>query len=342
MIQRSDPLRAPLLLSQLEFQIVEIISCIDCGFKRKQIVKSTILQTDLATTVQSSSFSSDKCTLDECISHAFQPCQVDLCCPACSCKKATKTQRILNESLPNHIFILLSRFVVSNWIPRKLEMFVESSKSIDLQSFLIEASEANGISFNASFSARIVPDQDVIKRLLEMGFAFDQSVKAIEATNNTGFENALNWIFENSLANAQESSPFATVDDSKLSLLTDAGFSLDLAVQALSSAQGDIEQAFDRLISDAAAKTNDAHIMGNSRLPHATDVPLKSSYKLVGFISHKGPSMHCGHYVAARFDHEHSKWILCDDSKVLEISENDVCELAAQAYIFLYSKEKSF
>lgn len=65
-------------------------------------------------------------------------------------------------------------------------------------------------------------------------------------------------------------------------------------------------------------------------------------YVLKAFVSHKGPSVHSGHYVA------HVKmtpsndgpcgWVLFNDEKVVKADAESVVELKQLAYLYVFEK----
>ena len=61
-----------------------------------------------------------------------------------------------------------------------------------------------------------------------------------------------------------------------------------------------------------------------------------SAYELCGFISHRGPSASCGHYVAYILVKEHG-WVLFNDDKVVLVPEIDTH--VVQAYMLLYRRK---
>jgi ubiquitin carboxyl-terminal hydrolase 5/13 len=69
-------------------------------------------------------------------------------------------------------------------------------------------------------------------------------------------------------------------------------------------------------------------ISGSSTLP--------ANYQLKAFISHKGPSVHSGHYVA------HIKvgedWVLFNDEKVVKADKESVTELKKLAYVYIFER----
>ena len=85
-------------------------------------------------------------------------------------------------------------------------------------------------------------------------------------------------------------------------------------------------------------------------LPGTKTLPAK--YRLKAFISHKGPSVHSGHYVvhinhpgfAPQTPAEHvdggseEGWILFNDEKVVKADEESVRELKRLAYLYIFEK----
>jgi ubiquitin carboxyl-terminal hydrolase 5/13 len=74
-------------------------------------------------------------------------------------------------------------------------------------------------------------------------------------------------------------------------------------------------------------ETNDG--MGGSR-----DLPAR--YRLKAFISHKGLSVHSGHYVAhVRMG---TDWVLFNDEKVVKADAESVEELKKLAYLYVFER----
>ena len=63
---------------------------------------------------------------------------------------------------------------------------------------------------------------------------------------------------------------------------------------------------------------------------------LPAKYELKSFISHKGPSVHSGHYVA------HIKteagWVLFNDEKVVKADDESVERLRKLAYLYIFQR----
>ena len=67
---------------------------------------------------------------------------------------------------------------------------------------------------------------------------------------------------------------------------------------------------------------------------------LPARYKLKAFISHKGPSVHSGHYVAhIRMGTESDeRWVLFNDEKVVKADAESVRELKKLAYLYVFER----
>ncbi len=72
----------------------------------------------------------------------------------------------------------------------------------------------------------------------------------------------------------------------------------------------------------------------SSVLPGRTDVPAR--YKLIAFVSHKGPSVHSGHYVAHIRKGAEGDWVLFNDEKVVKADATSVGELKKLAYMYFF------
>ena len=69
---------------------------------------------------------------------------------------------------------------------------------------------------------------------------------------------------------------------------------------------------------------------------------LPARYRLKAFISHKGPSVHSGHYVAhIRTDASGGAdegWVLFNDEKVVKADAESVRELRRLAYLYVFER----
>jgi len=68
---------------------------------------------------------------------------------------------------------------------------------------------------------------------------------------------------------------------------------------------------------------------------------LPAKYRLKAFISHKGRSVHSGHYVAhIRFalPSGEEEWVLFNDEKVVKADKESVDDLKQHAYLYIYER----
>ena len=63
---------------------------------------------------------------------------------------------------------------------------------------------------------------------------------------------------------------------------------------------------------------------------------MPAKYRLKAFISHKGPSVHSGHYVAHIRTEE--GWVLFNDEKVVRADAESVRSLRELAYLWLFER----
>jgi ubiquitin carboxyl-terminal hydrolase 5/13 len=87
----------------------------------------------------------------------------------------------------------------------------------------------------------------------------------------------------------------------------------------------------------AAPNTND--VGGNKSVP--------AKYRLKAFISHKGPSVHSGHYVAtirqpqagiSGVAEREDEWVLFNDEKVVRAPPNGGEDMRSLAYLYVYER----
>lgn len=103
------------------------------------------------------------------------------------------------------------------------------------------------------------------------------------------------------------------------------------AVEWLFSHPDDTGEEEERVVEDASSKKS-AVLPGSHTLP--------ARYRLKAFISHKGPSVHSGHYVAhIRTEDNGGSWVLFNDEKVVRADSESVRALKPLAYLYVFEKE---
>lgn len=126
-------------------------------------------------------------------------------------------------------------------------------------------------------------------------------------------------------------------------------------VLILSLKGGDAERAVEWLFNHPDDNGEDVSVSEPStsivkKLPGTKTLP--AVYRLKAFISHKGPSVHSGHYVAhirnpgfvpqtpvGHVEGESEEgWILFNDEKVVKADKESVRELKRLAYLYIFEK----
>lgn len=275
-------------------------------------------------------------TLSECLDIFTSPEVLsDYQCPSCN-TKVEATKQTLFTTFPDVLAVQVRRFQLVNWVPQKVDVpiVVPVDSTLDLSKYLgtgkREDEEELPEPAVSSEGASNLPqfDAGAMSTLTAMGFPEVRAQKALLATGNTGdAEAAMTWLFshmedpdiddpidfsKHSASSAAASSGGPAAPDT--SALEDMGFSTPQARKALRVNNGNAEIAVAWLFenpddpgeseeeatsgavgagegtSSGADASQKSVIGGDSKLP--------ASYALKSFVSHKGPSVHSGHYVA--------------------------------------------
>lgn len=177
----------------------------------------------------------------------------------------------------------------------------------------------------------MVPDEAIVAQLLSMGFAENGCKRAAIATNNSGAEQAMEWVlqhmedpdFNDPLPEENPAPATGAVAFSaeSVDMLCALGFQKKHAEKALKETNGNLERAADWLMS--RADSLDALMEAEDNAPPpaapAADQDYLPQYNLMGFISHIGSSTACGHYVC--HIKKDGKWTIFNDRKVAESAE---------------------
>ena len=107
---------------------------------------------------------------------------------------------------------------------------------------------------------------------------------------------------------------------------------------------GDPERAVEWLFSHPDdTGEEDKRGAGAGAAPAAPTLPgspaLPARYRLRAFISHKGPSVHSGHYVA--HIRTGDSWVLFNDEKVVRADADSVRALKPLAYLYVFERERA-
>ncbi|PJF17033.1 hypothetical protein PSACC_03157 [Paramicrosporidium saccamoebae] len=333
-IQRSDPENAQALVAPFTFGQQQELACASCGDTRFQHSKSTMLSLQLSNVLASSDDNvtvSDQLHLTQFLEKTFSPDSVEAKCSKCGANEKHKCIKMTNA--PEYLAMSLSRYVMRNWVPQKIDMSVMVPfTNLDISPFI-------GVAMDAAVEEEPSVDEAVLMELTGMGFPLAKCKKAIIETGNSGSEAALNWIFEHMDDVVEEESNNSrepVVSQESIQMLIDAGFTKEKATLALKETGGDMERAFDWILSHPDKSEEIANPAGSTETTNSTK---STNYNLVAFISHKGPSVHCGHYIAHVKDTT-GRWIMFNDERVVVADPQPPATAAEKAYVYIYQRQK--
>ncbi|KAJ1901357.1 ubiquitin C-terminal hydrolase Ubp14 [Kickxella alabastrina] len=304
-------------------------------------------------------------TLKECLDLMSAAETVDgYNCPHCQ-RATTAIKSTRFATFPKVMAMQVRRFELVNWVPQKLDIPVQVPlDQIDLDSYrgrgiqpgeepLPETDESaqGATSGIAAQPEEAAVDEETVSQLESMGFPRVRCVKAVKKTGNCGAEAAMNWIFEHmddaDIDVPEESSAHpsaasaAAVDPEAVEQLMAMGFSKERVEKELTNAGGDPNRALDRLLNfpddEQPISAGDVTMASPSVAGGGSDDSESASvFELTGFVSHKGSSVHCGHYIAnvRQGQGADTQWFLFNDSKVVAQSDPE----PEQAYIFFFTR----
>ncbi|MBW0466662.1 hypothetical protein O181_006377 [Austropuccinia psidii MF-1] len=295
-------------------------------------------------------------SLEECLKSFTTPQVVEYNCPRCkSPMRALTTSRF--GSFPKYLLVHARRFAVVNWVPKKLEIpVIIKGHEVDFGKYFGSGPqpEEELLPENEAVSESTV-NAETLAILESMGFPSSKCRKAILETGDCGAESAMNWLFEHANDIEETASTQNSHNEADVTALEDMGFTANQAKKALTETGGNIERAVEWLFSHP---DDDGSIVPCSAIdqkeengidkasPKFGDRELPARFRLKAFISHKGPSVHSGHYVAhvahdlSDGDLPQREWILFNDEKVAKAPQGELSaqSLAPLAYIYLFER----
>ncbi|KAF9377188.1 hypothetical protein CPB97_010362 [Podila verticillata] len=288
-------------------------------------------------------------TLEQCLNTYIQEETLPYNCPSCQKNTtATKTNRF--ASYPEVLVVNMRRFAYQNWVPRKLAVpIVVPEGRIDFEKYRGHGQQANEESLPedapGAGSAASGPtfDEASLEQLQMMGFPLIRCQKALLATNNQGSEVAMDWLIQH-MEDPDIDAPIAigssapAANPEQIAQLADMGFTDKQAKKALKETGGNMERAVEWLFSHMDTPIEDdeegsGEASSGQKNPIVGDPSKKGQYHLASFISHKGPSVHCGHYVS--HVKKDNQWVLFNDNKVVADTKAPV----GDAYMYIFKRD---
>ncbi|KAL1916406.1 uncharacterized protein VTP21DRAFT_5597 [Calcarisporiella thermophila] len=272
-------------------------------------------------------------TLAECLDAFVAEEVLEYNCPHCLEKTQAK-KSVRFATFPQFLVVNVRRFELENWVPRKLPVpiLIPSGTELDLGKYQGKGQQpGEELLPEEDKNAASIPqvDPDALAQLEAMGFPRNRCEKALLSTENVGAEVAMNWLLEH-MEDPDIDAPIDTgkatsakpVSEQDVAQLCDMGFTGGQAKRALRETDGNMERAVEWLFSHPDAMDEDvsmspaggatAEATGSSGRAGDDRPPFK--YQVTSLVSHKGPSVHCGHYVAHVL--KNGQWVLFNDEKV--------------------------
>ncbi|WVO15325.1 hypothetical protein L204_102981 [Cryptococcus depauperatus] len=277
--------------------------------------------------------------LEDCLQQLCEEEEIaDYACAHCG-ENTVAYRSIKFKTFPDLLVLHMKKFQLINWLPTKLDVPVSVPDTLSLDALLGKGLQPGEEELDTSAPVTSLPDFNptAMAQLEAMGFPTVRCQKALLATDNGDAEAAMGWLFEH-MEDPDIDAPIQLDTNSKtankepsddqIAMISDMGFTPKQARKALRQSGEDagiIEP------SDAVNKS----IGGSSTLP--------AKYRLKAFISHKGPSVHSGHYVATirqpQADiQKENEWVLYNDEKVVVAPEKGGKEMRSLAYLYVYER----
>ncbi|KAG8861239.1 hypothetical protein FRB96_003189 [Tulasnella sp. 330] len=276
-------------------------------------------------------------------------------CPSCS-KAVIAQKRSRFATFPDVLAIHAKKFQLVNWVPQKLDIpiILPSDDILVLDEFFGKGKQEGEVELPedaAAASSAPQFNEVALGQLQAMGFGVHACQRALLATGNADADAATNWLFMH-MEDLDLNNPIVTAPASgkvgpepspeQIANLTDMGFTPAQARKALKETGGDPERAVEWLFSHPDETGEDAAPAGGvppaSSAAHPGGSPsLPAKYRLKAFISHKGPSVHSGHYVV-HIRHEKEGWVLFNDEKVAKADAENINALKPLAYLYIFER----
>ncbi|KAF8520138.1 ubiquitinyl hydrolase [Hysterangium stoloniferum] len=298
--------------------------------------------------------------LRECVGDVMGEHAVEYTCPRCEVGVVAQT-RARFATFPDVLVVHAKKFQLVSWVPTKLDIPVDlpDEDVLVLDEYIASGLQPDETPLPDETEAPSLPtfNAAALAALEGMGFPTVRCQKALLATGNSDAEAAMEWLFGHmedpdiddpivlsKSAGTRVSGPEPSAE--QVAMMEDMGFTTAQARKALRETSNNPERAIEWLFSHpddtglddapgpAPASAQSPKIHGSTTLP--------AKYRLKAFISHKGPSVHSGHYVAhirtETGGGAEEGWVLFNDEKVVKAERESVRELKALAYLYLFEK----
>ncbi|CAE7217805.1 unnamed protein product [Rhizoctonia solani] len=340
------------------FGIEERLKCNECGKVRYRVdehdsIGVPIPAKELKPAGEGTKAEYESVQLTDCLDTVAGEEALEYLCPSCD-KTVIAIKRTRFATFPNVFVVHAKKFQLVNWVPHKLDVpvLLPNDDNITLDKYLGTGMQPNEVALPDDKPApSSLPEfnADAMAQLASMGFPEIRCKRALLATGNSNAAVAMEWLFlhledpdiDDPLPGGGAPAP-NQANPEQVAMIVDMGFTPAQAKKALRESGGNPEQAVEWLFSNPgdAGDTEEAApaISAAPSQPKVGGVDnLPANYRLKAFISHKGPSVHSGHYVA-HIRTEDKGWVLYNDEKVVRADSESVAVLKPLAYLYIFEK----
>eukprot|EP00696_Hemimastix_kukwesjijk_P000558 gnl/Hemi2/1075_TR387_c0_g1_i1.p1 gnl/Hemi2/1075_TR387_c0_g1~~gnl/Hemi2/1075_TR387_c0_g1_i1.p1 ORF type:complete len:770 (+),score=246.94 gnl/Hemi2/1075_TR387_c0_g1_i1:47-2356(+) len=333
-----------------KFTLQQRLQCLQClGVRYQQVKQSELFLNILRPPTTEGE--APVVRLEDCLAQFMAPVVVDdFRCPACNAGTQA-TIKFSVETTPDILVLALRRFVYEAWVPTKLDTNLNIPESLNLEAFVADRAPQDEHFLPAAAETSSAPaeaplDMEIVNQLMNMGFPQVRCEKAVRAGNKNA-DAALGWLMEHmedpdiDVPVAKPSAAGAkAVDPAKVSQLMEMGVSAAQARKALKETDGNVERAVDWMFShDLTAITDEDEGAPSAAAAAPAGRPAPAGpvgnphYRLKAFITHRGTSVHCGHYVA-HVRQADGTWVLFNDNKVVVYPDPPV----GRGYMYFFER----
>ncbi|KAI8379979.1 hypothetical protein EDC96DRAFT_492531 [Choanephora cucurbitarum] len=342
-IQQKEHVNTPLKpTDEFEFMLEQRLQCDQCKRVRYQTDQTSSISVSVPTQLlPDGEYAPVQFT--ELMDAFVQPETVEgYQCPHCQ-TKTTAYRSVKFKTFPNVLVINPRRFAFVNWVPQKLNIplvFPQGNTPVNLDKYRGTGLQPGEEELPQEQAATEQPafNQNDIDQLQAMGFSENRCKRALLNTGHQGAEVAMSWMFEHMedpdiddpLPDTTTNATANAATEEQINTLQEMGFTASQAKKALRETDNNTERALDWLFShpdDDGQDTTSAveKSIGDNSPPF--------NYQLDSFVSHKGTSVHCGHYVAHVF--KEGEWVLYNDNKVAVTPNPPIGE----AYLYFLKRQ---
>ncbi|KAI6032578.1 hypothetical protein F5J12DRAFT_902429 [Pisolithus orientalis] len=259
------------------------------------------------------------------------------------CGKVSAVRLLRFSTFPDILVLHAKKFQLKNWVPTKLDIpiILPEGDELVLDAFLghgLQPDEEQLPESSSDSSPSSLPqfNAEALAQLEGMGFPLVRCQRALFATQNQDVEAAMEWLFSPYGRSCSLYPHESDIDEpiqfklsgankapepssEQIAMLADMGFTHAQARKALIETKRAVEWLFN-------------HSDDTGEIAPSSSVPsrLPARYRLKAFISHKGPSVHSGHY--------NGEWVLFNDEKVVVADKTSVDELKNLAYMYIFER----